>query len=285
MTAGSGPDWSATLRRGTDAELRGWLAVAQLACDAADQIARRSFRQGVVVMQKPDLTYVTETDRQIEQLLRGRLSDAFPSHGLVGEEYGSEGGDASVRWYVDPIDGTHNFMRGIPIFGTLLAVERDGEIQAAVISAPALGSRWFGWRGGGAWAVASGTPGGEGPRRLQVSQVASLSDAQVCYGSAPEIEASGVAPGFRGLLAAAWRTRGFGDFWGHALVAEGAAEAMVEEGLAPWDIAAPLLLVEEAGGRVTDLAGSRLLTTRDYLASNGVLHDELLRRLTLPPAH
>lgn len=275
-----GTDWSALRRRGSESELRGWVDLAMAACDAADEIALRGFRQDVLVTRKPDRTFVTAIDQEIEQLLRGRITEAHPNHGMVGEEYGAEAGSASVRWYLDPIDGTHNFLRGVPVFATLIAVERDGELQAAVISAPALGGRWFGLRGGGAWALGLGSGR---PRRLRVSQVASIPDAQLLYGEGPAIERSGVAPGFRNLLATAWRTRGFGDFWGYALVAEGAAEAMIEEGLSAWDIAAPMLLIEEAGGRVTDLAGTRSLTTKNYLASNGLLHEELLAALLAPP--
>ena len=252
------------------------------ACDEADAVALGGFRQDMVITRKPDRTFVTEVDQEIERRLRDRITASHPGHGLVGEEYGEEAGASDVRWYLDPIDGTHNFLRGVPVFATLVAVEREGELQAAVISAPALGARWFGWRGGGAWAIA---PGASGARRLAVSRVAALSDAQLLYGEGPAIEASGVAPGFRGLMAAAWRTRGFGDFWGYTLVAEGAAEAMIEVGLSPWDIAAPMLLVEEAGGRVTDLAGTRSLTTKNYLASNGLLHEELRTSLLTPPTN
>lgn len=273
-----GPQWSASLRRGSEAELLGWLDVALAACDAADPVALAGFRREVRVTRKPDRTFVTEIDEAVERLLRDRIRAAYPDHGLVGEEYGSEAGASSVRWYVDPIDGTHNYLRGIPVFATLLAVEREGELQAAVISAPALGSRWHGYRGGGSWLLAPGT---STPRRLRVSAVGALGDAQVLYGDAPGIEASGVAPGFRDLLGRAWRTRGFGDFWGHALVAEGAAEAMVEEGLSPWDVAAPMLLVEEAGGAFTGLDGERSLAARGHVASNGTLHAELLARLSV----
>jgi histidinol-phosphatase len=275
-----GPDWSASLRRGHDRELRGWLELARRACDDADDIALRHFRREVAVTQKPDRTLVSEVDQDIERLLRERIQAAYPDHGVLGEEYGRDAEGASVRWYVDPIDGTHNYLRGIPIFGTLIAVERDGEIQVGVISAPALGARWHAWRGGGAW---GSTTGSSEVRRLRASRIASLADAQVCYGSGPEIAASGSAPGFGAVLAAAWRTRGFGDFWGYALVAEGAAEAMIEVDLSPWDVAAPLVLVEEAGGRLTDLAGGRSVTARDYLASNGWLHDEIRARLTAAP--
>ncbi len=276
-----GPGWSASLRKGSEAELRSWVDLAMAACDEADAIALAGFRQDLVVTRKPDRSFVTEADQEIERLLRDRILAAFPGHGLVGEEYGEEAGAADVRWFLDPIDGTHNFLRGVPVFATLVAVEREGELQAAVISAPALGGRWFGLRGGGAWALGMGS---RRPRPLHVSQVAAIADAQLLYGEGPAIEASGVAPGFRDLLAMAWRTRGFGDFWGYTLVAEGAAEAMIEEGLSAWDIAAPMLLIEEAGGRVTDLAGTRSLTTQNYLASNGLLHEGLRTSLLTPPA-
>ncbi len=275
---GYGPDWSASLRRGTDAELRRWLEVAQAACDEADGIARNHFRRDLEVQAKPDRTFVTQADTQIETRIRERLLDAFPDHGLVGEEFGTQGADAPVRWYIDPIDGTHNFMRGVPIFGTLLAVERDGELQAAVLSAPALGERWWAHRGGGAWAGAA-AGGTRATRRIQVSRVGELADAQVLYGGGTGIRASGLAPGFDALLRSVWRERGFGDFWGYALVAEGAGEAMVEVGLNAYDAAAPFLLVEEAGGRVTDLEGRRSIDSGSFLATNGHLHDDIRDRL------
>ncbi|MFL5646541.1 MAG: inositol monophosphatase family protein [Chloroflexota bacterium] len=270
-----GPDWSASLRRGTDAELRGWLDVAMAACDEADIIARSHFRRDLQIETKPDRTFVTQADTAIERMIRGRIHDAFPDHGLVGEEYGVEAGGASVRWYIDPIDGTHNFIRGVPLFGTLLAVERDGEMQASVLSAPALDERWWGWRGGGAWARNRG----EEARRIHVSGVTTMADAQILYGSARDLEASGRAPGFRGILRDAWRERGFGDFWGYALVAEGAAEAMIEVDLSAWDAAAPFLLIEEAGGRATDFEGRRAVDSRTFIVTNGVLHDLIRERL------
>jgi len=270
-----GTDWSASLRRGTDAELRGWLDVAMAACDEADTIARSHFRRDLQIDTKPDRTFVTQADTAVERMIRARILDAFPDHGLVGEEYGTEAGDASIRWYIDPIDGTHNFIRGIPLFGTLLAVERDGELQAAVLSAPALDERWWGWRGGGAWARNRG----ESPRRITVSGVAALADAQILYGSGRDLAASGRAPGFEGILRDAWRERGFGDFWGYALVAEGAAEAMIEVDLSAWDAAAPYLLIEEAGGRVTDFEGRRAVDTRTIVATNGAMHDLIRERL------
>ena len=271
-----GADWSAGLRRGDEAELEAWLALAQAACDEADALARAAFRRDLRITTKPDRTFVTETDTAIERAIRTRIAAAHPDHGLVGEEYGTEAGDATTRWYIDPIDGTHNFIRGVPLFGTLLAVEREGELQAAVLSAPALHERWWARRGGGAWA--RGTDD-DAPRRIHVSGVASLADAQLLYGSGHDIEASGRAPGFHALLGEVWRERGFGDFWGYALLAEGAAEAMVEVDLWPWDAAAPTVLIEEAGGRVTDLGGRRAIDSKTFLATNGLLHDEILKRL------
>jgi histidinol-phosphatase len=271
-----GAAWSASLARAPEAELESWLALGHAACDEADEIARATFRRDVQVSTKPDKTLVTQADTAIERAIRARIAAAHPDHGLVGEEYGVEAGEATSRWYIDPIDGTHNFVRGVPLFGTLLAVERDGELQAAVLSAPALRERWWARRGGGAWARSAGD---DAPRRITVSTVAEIGDAQVFYGSGEEIASSGRAPGFRELLGSVWRERGFGDFWGYALLAEGAAEAMVEVGLSSWDAAAPTVLVEEAGGRVSDFTGIRAIDAGTFVASNGVLHEEVLTRL------
>jgi histidinol-phosphatase len=270
-----GPDWSASLRRGSDTELRTWLDVALAACDEADAVARQHFRRDLQIETKPDSTFVTQADTAIERLIRARILDAFPDHGLVGEEYGIEAAAAPIRWYIDPIDGTHNFIRGVPLFGTLLAVQRDGELQAAVLSAPALDERWWAHRGGGAWA----RRGAGETRQIRVSGIGRLEDTQILYGSGTEIMDSGLAPGFDSLLRAVWRDRGFGDFWGYSLVAEGAAEAMVEVGLKSWDAAAPTVLVEEAGGRVTDFAGRRDIEAGTIIASNGLLHDVVRDRL------
>jgi histidinol-phosphatase len=275
-----GPGWSADRARANAAELDAWLAFAQAACDAADGLALSHFRRDLEIMTKPDRSFVTVADQSIERLIRERILAAYPDHGLVGEEYGSEAGAARCRWYIDPIDGTHNFIRGVPLFGTLLALEVDGELQLGVISAPALRERWYARRGGGAWAV--GAAGNEARRAIHVSRISALADAQVLYGSAHDLETSPRAPGFRALLGEVWRDRGFGDFWGYALLAEGAAEAVVEVDLAAWDMAAPLVLVEEAGGRVTDFAGRRLIDSGSLLATNGLLHDTILARLAAP---
>jgi histidinol-phosphatase len=280
LNADFGPEWSASLRRGDEAELDRWLEFALDLCDTADRIALGAFRRDLVIETKPDRTFVTQADRGIEQELRARIADEFPDHGIVGEEFGTSDPDASVRWYLDPIDGTHNFMRGVPLFGTLLGIERDEELQVGVVSAPALGSRWYARRGGGAWAVDRGPSGGsQTPRRIAVSKVASVPDMQLLYGSARDVATGGKAPGFDALIADTWRDRGLGDFWGYTLVAEGAAEAMVEADLSSWDMAAPFVVVEEAGGRITDLSGRRTIHERSALATNGILHEEVLERL------
>jgi len=278
-TLAFGPAWSAARRRAPEAQLRAWLDFAQEACDAADALALAHFRRDIAVSRKPDRTFVTVADQGIEREIRGRIAAAFPAHGVVGEEYGEEcgeeAGEARIRWYIDPIDGTHNFIRGVPLFGTLLAVEVDGELQVGMISAPALRERWYAARGLGAW-----NRGVDGERQVHVSQIADLVDAQLVYGSRRENVGSGLMPGFDATIAASWRDRGFGDFWGYALVAEGAAEAMIETGMHTWDVAAPLVLIEEAGGRVTDVHGQRRIDAPSFVGSNGYLHDELLRRLT-----
>jgi len=281
MTAGTQPDfgivWSASLARAPADQVAEWLAFAQAMCDEADAIALQHFRRELDLQTKPDRTFVTVADQRIEQLIRERIKARYPDHGLVGEEYGEEAGQGSARWYIDPIDGTHNFIRGIPLFGTLLGLEVDGELQVGVMSAPALRERWYAARGSGSWAV--GSAGAEGPRRICASRVAAITDAHLLYGSITELEESGRVPGLRGLMGEVWRERGFGDFWGYALVAEGAAEAMVEIGVKTWDLAAPTVIIEEAGGRLTDLAGDRRIDGGEMLASNGLLHGTLLARL------
>lgn len=281
MTQPFGPVFSASCARASADDLGEWLAFALSACDAADEVALHHFRRDIEVMTKPDRSFVTAADQAVERLIRERIHARFPDHGLVGEEYGEESAGGTTRWYIDPIDGTHNYIRGIPLFGTLLALEIDGEIQVGVLSAPALRERWYASRGGGAWAV--GAAGSEGPRRIRASRVAALEDAQILYGSGSEIEASGLVPGFRALLQAVWRERGFGDFWGYALIAEGAAEAMVEIDAKTWDLAAPLVIIEEAGGRLTDFKGARRVDGLETLASNGLLHEEILARLRTTP--
>ena len=272
-----GPEWSAAFRRGTEAELVRWQEFALGCTDAADEIALRHFRTELQIDKKPDGSLVTAADKAIETMIRERIAAEFPGHGVLGEEFGRDASGADIRWYVDPIDGTHNFLRGIPLFGVLLAVEREGELQVGVMSAPGLGQRWYAARGLGAWT--SGIHVGPAPRRLRVSAIDRLEESQVVFRSIGDMRASRVAAGFDRLLGETWRERGFGDFWGYALVADASAEAMIEQDLGPWDMAAPLVVIEEAGGAITDFDGRRSLELGESLATNGLLHAELLERL------
>jgi histidinol-phosphatase len=254
----------------TESELLRWRDAALALADEADLLSMARFRREIRVDQKPDMSFVTEVDRAIEAMIRKHLRAAYPGCGLVGEEWGSESSGESLCWYLDPIDATHNYMRGIPVFATLIAVSLDGELQVGVVSAPALRERWLAWRGGGAWS---------GDRRIEVSMVRRIEEGTLLYGSRTEDMRSGLMPGLDATLAEAWRERGFGDFWGYMLVAEGSAEAMVETGAHAWDWAAPLVIVEEAGGRFTSVTGERSIEGASAVATNGLIHDDLLRRL------
>jgi histidinol-phosphatase len=221
-------------------------------------------------VEKPDRTYVTQADTAIEQELRERIASRYPEHGVLAEELGDATADREARWIIDPIDATHSFMRGIAAFATLIAFERSGELELGIISAPAMQERWRATRGGGAWA---------GSRRLHVSEIANLADGQVFYASRNAFLRVGMERGFDAVTTAAWRDRGFGDFWGYALVAEGTGEAMIEPELYPWDLAAPLIIIEEAGGRLTDFAGRRTYAGGNAVASNGLVHEAVLKKL------
>jgi histidinol-phosphatase len=258
-----------------------WLEVAMAACDEADALALTHFRTDLHIETKPDRTFVTQADTAIERAIRARLQAAFPDHGLVGEEYGTQDGAKPVRWIIDPIDGTHNYLRGVPLFGTLLGLEVAGDLVLGVCSAPAMATRWFAWRDGGAWEtrLTGGTWDRSAAVRLHVSGISRVEDSQLLYSSVPQLMDSGLVPGFGRLIREVWRDRGFGDFWGYALVAEGAAEAMVEVGPNSWDLAAPSIVVEEAGGRMTDIGGERTIHGGNALATNGILHDEIVARL------
>jgi histidinol-phosphatase len=257
------------------------LALAIDLADTADAIAVARFRAAdLAVESKPDMTPVTEADRAVETAVRERLARARPNDVVVGEEFGAEeGGEA--RWIVDPIDGTKNYLRGNPVFATLLAVERDGEFVLGLASAPALGRRWWAVRGEGAFA-ADLRLWGRGARtstRLQVSGVSRLGDAQLCFGGLRTWRKYGLLDRFLDLASRCWRTRGFGDFWMHMLVAEGAADAAAEMEVNLWDLAAVKVIVEEAGGRFTDLAGSADPSGGSAVTSNGLLHDQVLEIL------
>jgi histidinol-phosphatase len=258
------------------AELDELLAFAHGICDEADALALRYFDAAVggslAIDRKPDATLVTRADREIEELLRARIADRYPQHVVLGEEYG-DGGLGEWRWIIDPIDATHNFVRGVPLFATLLALERSGELVLGVVSAAAQSSRWFGVAGGGARLRDT-----RGERVIHVSAVDELAaEASVLTSTIRGLTDAGFGPAVTSITARSWRDRGFGDFWGHVLVAQGAAEAMLEYGPAPWDLAAPFVVLREAGGRMTDFSGRVAWSGPQVLSSNGLLHDELLR--------
>jgi histidinol-phosphatase len=262
-------------------ELGAAVEVAMAACDEADAISLASFRRVLRIEAKADASFVTEADTAVERAIRARITARFPDHSLVGEEYGESAADSGRRWIIDPIDGTHNYMRGVPIYATLLALEIEGEMALGAVSAPALQRRWFSWSGGGAWAVDTGAGGWDRASAvpLSVSTVDRLDTSSVVYSSYPSIVSSGLAPGFGNLLDRVWRDRGLGDFYGYMLVAEGAAEAMVESELKLWDLAAPLAVMRHAGARVTDLSGGDDMPARGVLATNGRLHEVILDEL------
>jgi len=238
--------------------------------DRAAEIGTSVFRGDVQVTIKADLSPVTQADTEIEAMVRQQIAAAFPDDRVLGEE---EGGDASGDgrvWIVDPIDATKNFARGIGIWATLIALQVDGEQVLGVVNAPMLRERYEAVRGEGA--RRNGEP-------IHVSDVADLSDSQLLFSGVGWLMKPDRA-GVLNTLRQAKRTRGFGDFWGHMLVAQGSAEAMAEDELSLWDYAALVPIVEEAGGRVTQLDGGPLKPGGSVLTSNGVMHDELVRRFS-----
>ena len=239
--------------------------------DETDAIALRLIEGPLAVTTKPNQTLVTRVDTEIETHLRERIASAHPGHRVAGEEFGMADDAGDGRWIVDPIDATHNLVRGIDVFATLLAFERDGMLEIGVVSAPALRRRWFAARGEGAHLRTE-----RAERPIRVSEVASMAEAQIVFSTLRGLEEAGLGDGLRRLTGAAWRDRGFGDFWGHMLVAQGSAEGMLEYGVSPWDLAAPYVVVTVAGGRMTDLDGRASWTSPKALTSNGILHDELL---------
>jgi histidinol-phosphatase len=243
--------------------------------DMADAMTLERFRaEDLVVETKPDLTPVTEADRGVEQALRQRLASLRPEDAVVGEEYGAEELRSSGRrWIVDPIDGTKSYVRGIPVWATLLALEDRGEVTVGVVSAPALGRRWWAGRKLGAFGR-DGLGGSDGSaRRLQVSAIRALEDAQLCFAGFEEWRETGRLDGLLALSARCWRSRGYGDFWQYMMVAEGTMEIGIDPQVSLWDLAAPMIVVEEAGGRFTDLAGAVNAEGGDAIATNGILHE------------
>jgi histidinol-phosphatase len=249
------------------------LRLALEMADAADAVTVPRFRSATLAVEaKPDLSPVTDADRAAEEALRALLARERPRDGVRGEEFGDRPG-GERRWIIDPIDGTINYVRGIPVWGTLIALEQGGEAVVGVVSAPLLGRRWWASRGGGAF--------GDG-RPLRVSGVAALADAQLSYNAQVTFEEAGWGPQGLALSRRCWRTRGFGDFWSYMLVAEGAVDLAVDPIAAIWDLAPLQVVVEEAGGRFTDFAGARRLDGGNAVASNGRVHDEALAILQDP---
>ncbi|HEY7106527.1 MAG TPA: inositol monophosphatase family protein [Acidimicrobiia bacterium] len=255
---------------GIDADL----ALALELADSADRLTLARFRAAdLVVDTKPDLTPVTEADRAVEESIRAQLARARPDDAVLGEEEGASGrGSSGRRWIVDPIDGTKGYARGIPVWATLIAVERDGRLDVGVVSAPALGTRWWAARGEGAFRDGA---------LVHVSQVTQVEDAHLCVDRPWQFEPAARRTAVLDLARRCWRTRGFGDFWPYVLVADGSVDVAIEPaGLSVWDLAAPFVVVEAAGGRFTDLDGVARADGGSAVATNGRLHDAVLAALS-----
>jgi histidinol phosphatase-like enzyme (inositol monophosphatase family) len=255
------------------------LRLAHVLADAADDITTRRFRAlDLRVETKPDLTPVTDADRAAEDSLRNVLRRARPRDAVIGEESGQTGIGPRC-WVVDPIDGTKNYVRGVPVWATLIALMIGNEVVVGIASAPGLNRRWWAARGGGSWSGRSLTKA----TRCQVSSVTKLEDASFSYSSLGGWEQQGRLDGFLELSRSVWRTRAFGDFWSHVLVAEGAVDIAAEPAVNLWDLAALQVIVEEAGGGFTDLSGEPRPDGGSVLCTNGRLHDEALAMLVGRP--
>jgi histidinol-phosphatase len=247
------------------------LTVALSLADIADEITMRHFRSpSLAVETKLDLTPVSVADRSAEQALRDAIGRVRPRDAVVGEEFGAEGEGASARWILDPIDGTKHYVRGIPMWATLIALERDQMVVVGVASAPALGTRWWAERGSGAYA------NGES---IRVSSVADVEEASFSHAGVHSFDKRGHGGGLRALSGRAWMERAYGDFWQHMLVAEGRLDFALEAAVNLWDLAAVQAIVEEAGGRFTDFAGVERPDRGSAVSSNGLVHDEVLATL------
>lgn len=258
------------------------LAFASSLADIADAITGPAFeRQDFAVEHKADATEVTDIDRQCERALVERIHAEHPEHAVLGEEYGlqrahgtddaRDARDAELTWAVDPIDGTSGFVRGLPVWATLLALLAGDDVVVAVVSAPALGRRWWATRGGGAFA---------GGRRCRVSTVDALGDAQVSVTFNDGWHELGLTGALTGIQLDARRARSFGDFWQHVLVAEGSLDVAIDAvGVTKYDVAGVRLIVEEAGGTFTDRHGVPAHDRGTAISSNGLLHGEIIERL------
>jgi histidinol-phosphatase len=250
------------------------LGLALRLADIGDVLAMEQFRSADLVIEtKPDFTPVTEADRSVERALRAELARHRPADAILGEEYGSVG-EAHRRWVLDPIDGTKNYVRGVPVWATLVALMEGDEVVLGVVSAPALARRWWASRGNGAFAV---DPTSATPRRLQVSRVGSLGDASFSFSDSEGWVERGAAAALQSLTQDTWRSRAYGDFWSHMMVAEGVVDVAAEPFLESYDMAALIPVVQEAGGRVTSFDGGSPLAGGSALTTNGALHADVLR--------
>lgn len=240
------------------------------AAQLAGKLALGFFDNNVQVEWKQDESPVTIADRNAEQLLRQTLLGKFPSDGFLGEEFGDQPGSSGYRWIVDPVDGTRSFVRGIPIWATLVGLEYKGEQIAGVAVLPAMGDTYRALRGEGAY---------RNERRIHVSNVSALHEAMLFYSSISWFMKAGKRDTFLELAVRTQRQRGFGDFYGFVLVAQGSGEVMIEHGVHSWDMAALKPIIEEAGGRFSDWEGNATIERPDVLATNGKLHEEVLRIL------
>ncbi|MDR1712112.1 MAG: histidinol phosphatase [Propionibacteriaceae bacterium] len=251
------------------------LRLAHVLADQADDITMGRFKAlDLAVESKPDRTPVTDADTAVEDAIRVSLGRSRPRDSVHGEER-ADTGLGPRRWIIDPIDGTANFLRGVPVWATLIALEDDGEIVAGVVSAPALNRRWWATKGGGAYTGRTLITGS----KIHVSKVARISDAFFAYASLNGWVSIGKGQQIVDLLRGVWRTRAFGDFWSYMLLAEGAVDIAAEPDLALHDMAAVSIVVQEAGGQFTNLAGVPGPAGPGAYASNGLLHADLLAQL------
>lgn len=256
------------------------LALAHYLADTADSIAMSRFRAlDLHVTTKPDLTPVSDADTAVEKAIRANLSRSRPRDGVLGEEFGmttTAAGTGNRRWIIDPIDGTKNYVRGVPIWATLIALMDGDDPVVGLVSAPALNRRWWAAKGAGAFVgrhQSSST-------RIKVSGVNRLADASFCYSSLDGWEELGKLDAMLDIMRRCWRSRGYGDFYGYMLLAEGALDIMVEPELSLWDVAALVPIVTEAGGTFTDLNGRAGPAGGSAVATNGKLHEDTLERLS-----
>jgi len=250
------------------------LALAMQLADAADLISASRYQSlDLVITTKPDNTPVTDADRATESAIREILSQRRPNDGLLGEEFGQSENLGSRYWVIDPIDGTQNFMRGVPTWATLIALIEDGEVVVGVASAPALTRRWYAAQGLGAHLAFNGGA----PKKISVSHVSEITNASIAYSDF--IHWNERRPAFISLIDTCWRSRGFGDFWSHMLVAEGAADIAVEPALALWDMAALDIIVREAGGKFSSVSGQPGPQHGSGLSTNGLLHEQVVNHL------